>query len=221
MPFQPHNSLTHEDQSRLLLWMSALEQTKRLLRLAERALAAQGSAEMNAKLQKHCESSQAFARAQPDYTPGMQKSSHFSAHDELYPREFADPIDCFETANACRMLAIVFFCQVFKGGYAEDGNVAGNKPEFIRGHLDNILCLAYPHQEARNAFSSMRMLIESARDNMLAHADAKAFEVTSFDAGMHLKLHAAALTGIDFSAFTPAVESLIPVLIQYAFGTAP
>ncbi len=220
MPLPRNSVLTYEEHTRILLWMSTLDEVKSLLRLAERALVAQTSEEVSAKDWKHLNSYHSFARSQPDYTPEVQKSSHLEAHNELHPREFADSVDCFAIANACRELAIVFFCQIFKSGYAENGNVASNNAKFIRDHFDQVVMLAFPKDDDRNDFFTLRAQLESARDSMLAHADASAFELTEFEFGVRHKLHSEALKGINFSTFFIAVANLATTTHAYALGSA-
>jgi hypothetical protein len=220
MGHPPHRFLSNEDQSRLMLWLAALEQAKRLLQLADRASTALGSVEVQDRDKRHVDSAQAYARSQPDYEPGVQKLSHFLAHDMQHPREFPDSIDCFEISDACRMLALIFFCQVLKAGYAEIDNVASNSRAFVSEHLDRVLCIAFPNANDRVNFDALRKAAEDARDEMLAHADASAFEVASIGCGMRHKLHVTALKGIDFSVLAKTIEQVRSALTQYAFAPA-
>ncbi len=205
-------------QSRLVLWILALEEAKRLLRLAERASKSLNSQEVLAKDQRHIESAQAFARSQPDYQPGIQKLSHFVAHDAAHPSEFPDSCDCYQIVDTCQMLATIFFCQVFKSGYADQGNVEGNDRAFVNEHLGNVLRLAFPSEDEIASFDRLRKSLEQARDSMIAHADAVAFQVTRTDWGMHHRLHITALKGINTAEFSHSVEHILCTLHKYTFG---
>lgn len=220
MSLLPNVSLTDEERSRLLLWNAALRQAGNLLRQAERAREALTSEEVQTKDKWHAESALQFARSKEDYAPGLQKLSHIVEHEALIPRKFADSSDCLAISDSCQMLAVIFVCQLFKSGNAEIDNVAGNNREFVEAQLEHLLSIACMTSEEKHSFRALRKLVEKARDKMLAHADASAFEVRSIEIGISHKLHTEAINGIDFASLALAVQRLQQALRLYLFEGA-
>lgn len=192
-----------------------MTQVKGLLKLAGRAWHASHQQDALEKNARHLDSYKTYLLSKPDYTPGVQKHSDIVDHEALHPREFGDSIDCMGTVDACHMLAMIVFCQIFNTGYGEKGNVAGNNSTFVEHHLGQILSRVNPAPDFFAGFQALRLQIENARDKMLAHADAAAFSVTSIPAGVSLKAHTEATRGIDFAAFTLVVDQLSVAIGPY------
>ena len=123
-------------------------------------------------------------------------------------------------SDACQMLAIVFFCQVLKSGFAEANAVSGNQPQFVAEHLEALYKLAAFTPEDRSVFELLRKRIETARDGMLAHADGKAYAFRENLAGFSINLPSKALEQVDFALFAIMVKRLQEALRAYLLPTA-
>jgi hypothetical protein len=213
--------LSSEGQSRLLFWMTALNDARDFLVLGDRALEAQSSEEVRERERRDSDALQRYRVAQPNYVPGTLLLSHVMEFRQVRPREFADYIDCLHVVVSARMFAIVLICQIFKPGNAAQGMVASNTREFVSRHLDRVLDVAGFDEIERSAFSELRTQLEVVRDKVLAHADADAFKHFKLPDGSRLEARAIALKGIDFARLRSFVERLREAVLKYSFETHP
>lgn len=220
MPIPPLRDIKSDEVARLYLWESALREAGLLLALASRAWAAKDMPEVKDRDAEYLQAMHAHIRARPDYEPGTQKLSHIRDYQQANPRPLGDALDYFGYYNACRMLAVVFFCQLFKSGFEEETSVARNSPSFVTRHMNELLSQADFSAEESREFDELRDRLETARDKMLAHADGGAFEFRDNPAGFQYKLHIAALDGIDFGLLATTVKRLQDALQIYLRQTA-
>ena len=166
-----------EIRGRLWLWEQAVTQCQIQLGLAERA--ATGLKDENIKHREllYCRAQQKYAEEQADYEPGILKQSHLAAFRVMHPQTFPTSVDCHLTISYCVMLSVVLFSQMFNSGYKETGAAAENNKNFRSTHFENIASRVFPLDQDRTAFMMLCSEIISARDTMIGHADAKAFEI--------------------------------------------
>lgn len=211
--------MQHSDpvQARLMLWFMAVDEATRNLNLARRALQARETAAHKAKEAERANLWKTYLRDECGYVEGKGlKYSDVKEFDTRNPREFGWTGDLFAISDSCRMLAVILFCQIFKPGNEDPGVVEPNTKQFVSEHLEVLLRVVAPTESEKKSFSSLRKLLETARDKMLGHADAKAFEVSRHPSGLQrLNMHVAAIKGIDFGQFEDVAERLRSALHQY------
>lgn len=198
MPLPDHPELRADELARLYLWETAIREATSLLELANRAWAAKDTPEVQARDAEYMQRMHEAIRSRPDYEQGVQKLSHIQDFEAANPRPPGDSSDFLGFYDACRMLAVIFACQVFKSGYEEKDVIAGNSRQFIERDLARLQDQAGFTTADRFAFCDLRRRIEAARDAMLAHADGEAFRFREIPAGFQFKLPIASLEGIDF-----------------------
>ena len=158
-------------------------------------------------------------RSRPDYDPGIQKHSHFRDFELSNLRPLADTLDFLGFHDACRMLAVIFACQLFKSGHEDKDVVAGNSPNFVDRQIDKLQTLADFTAADRHAFSDLRTRLTTARDKMLAHADGNAFDFKEIPAGLRFKLPITSIQELDFDlmlAFLSRLEEAIRLYLRPA-----
>lgn len=196
-------------QSRLMLWDMAIGESERLVRLAKRANAAINSEEVKKKLERENEAFAQFLKNKTDYVEGTGlKQSDLMRFDSLYEKEYGGFTDISATVRACQMLAVILFCQVLKGGKGDGGNVVKNDDKFVEKYLGELLELTCTSKEEVALWRKLFLQLETARDKMLGHADASAFEVSHLDWGTSAKLHYKSIENIDFDCFLNLLERL-------------
>lgn len=210
--------MQHPDavRSRLSLWYQAVCESRQLLVLAERAKTALTSEDVRAKDERDSVDSHNYLMTETDYVPGQGlKSSYFSAYRAKRPREFGDSLDLWSIAEACHMLAVILFCQIFKLGNGDPGIVAKNDKDFVETHIDALLQIITTSEDERQKFMLLRAKLEKARDKMLGHADGKSFEFKRHAWGEENKLHVTAIQEIDFEEFSAWAFAFETALFAY------
>lgn len=196
-------------RGRLFLWAHALGQCQRLLEMAERANEELESGRAIEKTMRDEPKRRAYIESRPDYEPaGPQKLSHFVAADNAYPADFGHYGDCSRICDACRMLAIVFFCQPFNVGNSGEG-VAKNDLHFREKYLPEVLEAAFPSQSDRDSFVQLLDQLKVVRDKVIAHGDAHFFQYADNGSISGIKMHEQSLKGIDFKQFATLLEPFI------------
>lgn len=212
-----HKELKSDEVARLHLWQTALRETRMLLALARRAWAAKDTAAVIDKENEYTQARNAYIRSRPDYAPGIQKLSHFLEFETANPRPLGDSLDYFGFYDACRMLAIIFFCQLFKSGYEDKSVVAGNSRLFVNEQLAKLLQRANFSDAELIDFELLRQRAETARDKMLAHAEGPEFDFQEMPTGFHFKMPIASLDGIDFALladFSKRLEDSLQIYLR-------
>lgn len=204
-----------ETRGRLWLWSGALEECKRLLELAVRAEAEMKSTTAQEKEQRFTNALHEFSCAQPDYTPEMQKLSHLVAFKKIQQREFGAETDCFSITNYFRMLAIVFSCQIFNIGYGVERKAAQNTKAFVNFHLGNILRTVFTTPEDREQFDRLCSQLIAARNEMIGHADARAFSIVHGHPISTMRMSIDAIQDIDFQYLASILEPLNHEIRKY------
>lgn len=209
------DKLKLELRGRLWLWSSTLDECQRILAIAKRAEKEMNSQESRDKQQRFVIAQLEFAKRQPDYVEGNLKDTHMVEFQKLHQMEFPAFTDCFQIVNYCQMLAVVFFCQLFNSGYAEEGKVAGNTTSFIQTHFNVIVTMVFPLQHSRNEFFSFRDKCVNARNKMLGHAQGEAFNVTHGNPISTMRSHESAIRNIDFDYMRSIVGPMSDAVITY------
>lgn len=187
-------------RGRLFLWSHALEQCQVFLALAERADEELESGRATEKTMRDEPKRQAYIESLPDYVPGPRNLSHLAAAENAYPADFGNIRDCYRIRDACRMLAIVFFCQPFNVGNSGDG-VATNDRQFREQYFPPVLEAAFPAQSDRDSFVQLLDRLKVVRDKVIAHGDAQFFQYADNGSVSAMKMHEQSLQGIDFKRF--------------------
>ncbi|MBU6995865.1 hypothetical protein [Ferrovum myxofaciens] len=205
-----------EIRGRLWLWASAISECKTILNLLRKNEAELTSGRPAERDNDNSEAFQAFAKNQPDYTPGMQKLSHHIAFLEISPSAYPASSDCFHIRNYGQMLAVVLFCQTLNKGNRHDGTVAGNTKIFISTHLDEIVRSLFQTEAEREEFYRLRDVCLVARDQMIGHADGAAFQLEhGYPVSRMNSLHTA-VTLVDFEYMGRIMEPLRLAIMDYA-----
>lgn len=205
-----------EIKGRLWLWSSAISECQTLLELADRANIAMKDERLEARLLKYTEGLNEFARIQPDHEEGIQKHSHSIAYRATHSEEFPTFQDCLHTKNYSMMLAIVFFCQLFNQGFAQTGIAAANNKQFIDAHLGKILDKVFVTSTERMTFDQFCDQLKNARNTMIGHADANAFEIVHGDQLSTMKHYTKAIKGLDIEYWRSFLESLRLEIMRYS-----
>lgn len=203
-----------ESQGRLMLWRMAIIQCQKLLELARRAEKEMFSPEVDEKEKRYRQAAREYAEAQPDYISG-EWNRHFDAFKKQQQREFGAYIDCGDVKNYCRMLAIVFFCQIFNKGHSASGAVAANNDDFRKNYLNSVIDKVFNSQDEKQRFDDLCKLLRNARNEMIGHADGEKFEIKHPTATLPVRSandFRIALEGIDFSYWQSILEPMLLAL---------
>lgn len=197
-----------------MLWAEALREASSLLDISHRAHAARDAPETRAKDGRAHAAFGDYLARQPDGARGFS-FEHMLEFDATYEKEFGGLKDLAKITHSCRMLAVVLFCQILKPGNDDPGVVDSNSRSFINLHLGELLNIACMGEDERGRFQVLREQIERARDKMLGHADAKAFNVEQDLGVVKILMFHRALDGIDFEDFASLVRKLLDALSEY------
>ena len=207
---------TLETRGRLLLWNSALYETITLLSLAIRAEHAQKEASIIAATKKYFEDVNAFAARQPDYEKGVSKLSHQEGYNEAHTIPFPRDFDCFRMRQYFMMLAAIFFSQLFNTGNSDHGVASANSIAFRIGHLPIIIERAFPTDDERRQFNELADKVKTARDKMIAHADAAFFEIAHDPIITRHNMISQSLNGIDLRQWHKLAKALELEVLRYS-----
>ncbi len=205
-----------EVRGRLWLWESAISECQGILRLLSRnqmefdtGRPRKRETALDAKFQE-------FAKQQPDYTPGKIKYSHHKMFFDTNPKEFPCFTDCISITKYGHMLVVVLFCQILNKGNFDEGTVAGNTKHFISTHLNEIVDRLFASKEEKKKFKNFQNQCLNARDQMLGHADGKAFNLNHGEAVSSMKMISSCTDDIDFDYFSNIIESFRIEILKYA-----
>jgi hypothetical protein len=163
-------------KGRLLLWQHALGKCQSILNLMERNKVELESDRLVKREEEHDQALREFAASHPDYIPGKRNAAHTQTLSEFERQIYPSLSDCIRIDSVCRMLVIVLFCQIFRGGNAERGKVADNK-KARESHLEPILLQIFNEPSERKRFDELLKICLTARDKMIGHADGKKFNI--------------------------------------------
>ncbi|MGR6862762.1 hypothetical protein ACU5EH_22460 [Aliivibrio salmonicida] len=209
---------SEEAKGRFFLWHAAICETQRLISLAIKCENASKSPQLRDVLAQRMERYHAFRKQQPDYQEGIQFHSHLVEFGRLNPEPFPSITDCFQLKDSNTMLAVVMYCQIYMSGYLDEGTAASNNKPFREEHLEPILVEVFPSTEDREIYEAFVEKIVSARNKMLGHADAEAFEVKHGTPVSSHKLHVTAIKDIDLHYWQSFLEPLRVALLKYSNG---
>jgi hypothetical protein len=113
--------------------------------------------------------------------------------------------DCREACDNARLLAIVYFCQVLNRGDADPGKVAAGDGPFRKEWWPRIVQAAFGSQPDR--FNALVDQQRTARDKMIGHADAAAFNFR-LEPSLSFWMFRHALHGIDFAYWESTMSPL-------------
>lgn len=207
-----HNSL--ELKGRFLLWEAAISQTHHLLCIALRALEATEQENIRDQDRIDTEKFHEFRKTLPDYKEGTIYSSHYIAFDSVYKKKFPALVECFSIHDACVELAIIYFCQILNPGNPDLGNASKNDKNFIDKYLNEIANKALTVDEAEK-FKTLCIDLKTARDKMLAHADAKEFNIQHGVSITSMKMYCQAWKNIDIKFWQSILDRLRISILEY------
>ncbi|MGC9491475.1 hypothetical protein [Vibrio genomosp. F10] len=104
-------------------------------------------------------------------------------------------------------LAIIYFCQIVNNGNSDSECVASNSREFRQQYWRPWVNFAIDDSEV-SYFDETVELIKRARDQMLGHADGRAFEVEHVGPMTVAKQYRQSWKDIDIEFWTNATKSL-------------
>lgn len=204
-----------ELRGRLWLWHSAVDQTNRLLHLAKRTEIGIQQENIIAELETYCAELQNFNKNQPDYEAGVQKHSHQLLFDQTYHRPYPTWEECSSAKDAFIELAIIYFYQILNPGHEDPGTAAGNTKEFVDTHLKPIISKFFPSENEQEKFFNLCNDIKTARNQMLGHADGKAFEIKHGYPASRIKMYTNAWKDIDIDYWHSFLESFRVSILEY------
>lgn len=206
-----------ETKGRLLLWSSAIYETQKLISLAIQCENASKVGVIPKHIKdKRNQAFKEFRQKQPNYVEGTLLSSHLLEFNRMYPEPFPDVQHFHQLVKSNTMLAVIMFSQIYMSGYKDDGAVAGNSKEFVNKHLDNILSEVFTDICKREEYERFVELLLNARNSMLGHADAKAFDVKHGTPVTSFNLHVSAISGIDIRYWYGFLEPLRIAVSKYS-----
>jgi len=195
-----------EIRGRLYLWHQAISECISIFQLINRNEEEQKSGRPIERSQYFSEALHEFSKQQPDYQPERQLLSHFVTFQKIQNEEYPSSIDCLKIDDYCKMLVIVFFCQLFNPGNCDKGKVAKNTKNFVQTHLDQILSTIFATDEEKEKFSQFSETCLKARDKMIGHADGSAFNVRHGHPVTSMNLVHVALLDINFTYMESVLE---------------
>jgi hypothetical protein len=204
-----------EIRGRLWLWSSALDECANMLKTAQRAEIEMSSQDAIAKEERYVIALNEFSRDQPDYESGVSKLAHLSEFQKIQSKEFPSFTDCSCIKDYCRMLAIVFFCQIFKQGKPVSGVVANNNGPFREIHLKKLRDDLFQTEHNKKVFDEFCDQCESARDKMIGHADGYAFDIKHGTSISTMNNFRVAIKEINFMYMTDIVSLLSKAILAY------
>lgn len=157
-------------------------------------------------------------RCQEELDSGRPNTRHENSLKEHKKTSEAFPslFDCLQIKNACGMSAVVVFCQVFNTGYPAEGVAAGNKEPHISEHLKQIISNAFPNKDERQDFEIFLNTCETVRDEMIAHADGRAFDITHGSPVSKMRLVMSSIQDIDFRYMYSVTKKLETAINGYS-----
>jgi hypothetical protein len=121
---------------------------------------------------------------------------------------FGTWIDLDQVFHSYRLLAAVFFCQMFKQGKAAAGLAAANRAQAIVAERDSIVATAFPIASDLERFGRLLHELEIARDEVIAHAQGDAFGITHGDTIVLSDAHSESLRKVDLGFWRDATRAL-------------
>ncbi len=122
-------------------------------------------------------------------------------------------IDTYSESETKRMyssfveLAIIYFCQILNNGNPDTSKVAGNTRKFRETHWRTIVEASLDSAETEQLIELIEQL-KTVRDQMLGHADGKAFDIMHFGPTVAGSTHSSGWQHIDIGFFHKVVKKL-------------
>ncbi|EGR1749469.1 hypothetical protein QX220_22250 [Vibrio vulnificus] len=105
-------------------------------------------------------------------------------------------------------LAIIYFCQIVNKGNSDSNKVANNDRNFRQRYWRTWLDFTFEKAELEH-FNEMVKQIQFARDQMLGHADGRAFEVQHVGAMTVMKRHDQSWKEIDLVFWKQCMKKML------------
>lgn len=205
-----------ELKGRFWLWVSAISKTQDLLYLAARSWDALNQENIRAQDKENIEKFHEFRKTLPDYKEGTKSLSHVALFNSSHKKDFPELVECFSIHDACVELAVIYFCQILNPGNSDPGNASKNDKAFIEKHLSEIAQRALIDTAGEiEHFNKLCAELKTARDKMLGHADAKAFNIQHGEQISSMKLHRQAWQNIDINFWRNILERLRISTLKY------
>jgi len=197
--------MSQELRGRLLLWISALVDAQSSLELAERLLYTAGADEILAT--ERAQHQHYEAQTGRPYSPLVA----YAGDDAVlasFGRVLPLPRECSEAAMHLNKLAAVYFMQLYNSGYADSGQVAGNKSPEIKALREELEAAAFPVREELMRFRSWLAAVEDFRNDAVAHAQGNAFAVQHGAQGVSMTVPV--MTPMQCVELSEVIQRLLP-----------
>ncbi len=125
---------------------------------------------------------------------------------------FPTPVDGFVIGKGLAQMAVITFLTIFKAGWEDKGNVAGNASPAVRKFRDECVQRAFPEVSDRAAFDALLKRLEHARDGLLAHADGSAQEVEHSERLTSFRPQDEGVTADDLASLVHCAQKLQEVV---------
>ncbi|WP_343735433.1 hypothetical protein [Acidovorax sp.] len=156
--------MSQELRGRLLLWISALVDAQSCLELAARLLCAvEADAILATERAQHQHYEAQTGRPYSRLVAYADDAVVLASYDRVLPL----PRECSEAAMHLNKLAAVYFMQLYNSGYADGGQVAGNKSPEIKALREELEVAAFPVREELLRFRSWLAAVEDFRNDAL------------------------------------------------------
>ncbi|MGZ3892918.1 MAG: hypothetical protein ACXVPN_03865 [Bacteroidia bacterium] len=121
---------------------------------------------------------------------------------------FPSRLECCGIYETCIELAVVYFCQIFTSGEEKAEMAAKNDEDFRRVHLERIISEVFDTEDKKNNFATLKKALKTARDKIIAHADAKSFKIGHGDSISVMKGNPLISRNIDIEFWESFLEPM-------------
>ncbi len=122
--------------------------------------------------------------------------------------QFTSWTDYSSIQDACRELAIVYFCHMFNRGDEKAGEASKNDKEFRNAHLEKLKIKIFNSQKDLDDFETFKVSVMFLRDKILAHTDALPYSISHGNPISVLKQPKENILDIDYDYFDKILGSL-------------
>ena len=203
------NTKPQEVQGRLLLWHLALFDTRQQISLALRADAATTDKKLTAEIDAFHQKVIAFKKTLPSTIDARVARDLELAFTLSISRPFPTLEECYQFSDSCKALALVYFCQLFNRGDAASDMAVANTKAIRDEYFLPILEAAFPAPETRQRVEAFLEVAITNRNSMIAHADAKAFNIRHGSEHTTMNLRYLAWKDLDLDLWAQTVDALL------------
>ena len=139
---------------------------------------------------------------------GAQTGSIWNRTNPTFPT----PVECVVIGKNLAGMAVITFLTMFKSGWEDKGNVAGNGSPAVGKFREECVQQAFPNESDRREFDDLYKRLERARDGLLAHADGSAQEVEHSEKLTSFGPQGGGITAEDLALLLACAEKLQKVV---------